>query len=110
MACRDISWLSSCAVGLSGVIFGLIVIDNAASGATERSVFGMFKLPAALYPWALLMLWQLLLPGVSFLGHLGGVVAGEALSRGLLGWVWPSQSNLQVRHVFTCLSGGIHRR
>ena len=78
------------------MIFGLIVMDNAASGATERSIFGMFKLPAKLYPWALLLLWQLLLPGVSFLGHLGGVMAGEALSRGLLAWCWPSQARLQV--------------
>jgi hypothetical protein len=29
-----------CAVGLSGVVFGLIVADNAASRATHRSIFG----------------------------------------------------------------------
>ncbi len=30
------SWVRQCAVGLSGAIFGLIVVDNATSGATTR--------------------------------------------------------------------------
>lgn len=33
-------WVRQCAVGLSGVVFGLIVADNAASRATHRSIFG----------------------------------------------------------------------
>lgn len=80
------TWLHSCAVGYSGIIFGLIVIDNAASGVSHRSIFGLLSVPARLYAWALLILWQILLPGVSFLGHLGGIVAGEALSRGWMNW------------------------
>lgn len=39
-------YLATCAVGLSGVIFGLIVIDNGASGAHTRSVLGLFSVPA----------------------------------------------------------------
>ena len=31
------------------------------------------QVPAKLYPWALLVLWQMLMPGASFLGHLCGV-------------------------------------
>ena len=34
------------------------------------------QVPAQYYPWALLLLWQLLMPGVSFLGHLAGVLVG----------------------------------
>ena len=64
-------WLNQCAVGFSGVVFALIVLDNARSGVQRRSIFGLLSVPAPLYPWALLVLWQLLLPGVSFLGHLG---------------------------------------
>ena len=32
------------------------------------------QVPAKYYPWALLIVWQLLMPGVSFLGHLSGVL------------------------------------
>ena len=60
-------------MGLSGVVFGLIVVDNAVSRAAQRSIFGFFTVPAKLYPWALLLFWQLLMPGASFLGHLCGV-------------------------------------
>lgn len=63
-----------CAIGLSGVIFGLIVVDNCMTGATSRSIFGFFYVPAHLYPWTLLVLWQVIMPGVSFLGHLCGVL------------------------------------
>ncbi|KAK9790544.1 hypothetical protein WJX73_007583 [Symbiochloris irregularis] len=88
-------WLNTCAVGFSGIVFGLIVIDNAASGASHRSVFGFFAVPAKVYPWALLLLWQILLPGVSFLGHLGGILAGEAHVRGLLKYITPSTAFVQ---------------
>ena len=67
-----------CAIGFSGVVFGLIVIDNSVSHATSRSIFGLFSVPARVYPWALMVLWQLLLPSVSFLGHLTGIVVSAA--------------------------------
>jgi hypothetical protein len=43
---------------------------------SSRSVFGFFSVPAKLYPWVLLVLLQLLMPGISFLGHLGGILSG----------------------------------
>eukprot|EP00195_Chlamydomonas_chlamydogama_P010854 CAMPEP_0202911522 /NCGR_PEP_ID=MMETSP1392-20130828/55193_1 /ASSEMBLY_ACC=CAM_ASM_000868 /TAXON_ID=225041 /ORGANISM="Chlamydomonas chlamydogama, Strain SAG 11-48b" /LENGTH=388 /DNA_ID=CAMNT_0049602061 /DNA_START=35 /DNA_END=1198 /DNA_ORIENTATION=- len=73
-----------CAIGFSGVIFGLIVVETAQSGATQRSVFGLFTVPAPLYPWALLLLWQIMMPSVSFLGHLAGVTAGQLWVMGAL--------------------------
>ena len=60
-------------MGFSGIVFGLIVVDNDVSGVSQRSIFGIFVVPAKLYPWALLVFWQLLMPGASFLGHLCGV-------------------------------------
>jgi membrane associated rhomboid family serine protease len=67
-----------CAVGFSGVVFGLVVVDTALAGGSHRSIFGLFTVPAALYPWALLAFWQLLVPQASFLGHLAGVTVGGA--------------------------------
>lgn len=50
-----------------------------------------------MYPWALLVFWQLLMPGVSFWGHLGGLIAGEAYVRGWLKALVPSQRIFGVR-------------
>jgi hypothetical protein len=49
------------------------------------------------YPWALLVFWQLLMPGVSFWGHLGGLIAGEAYVRGWLKALVPNQRIFGVR-------------
>jgi membrane associated rhomboid family serine protease len=90
------NYLVSCAVGLSGAIFGLIVIETACSNVQTRSIFGLFTVPARLYPWALLVFWQLIMPGVSFLGHLGGVLAGQAHVWGWLKWAFPSTAAFQA--------------
>lgn len=67
-----------CAVGFSGVVFGLVVVDNQLSGAASRSILGFFTVPAKAYPWALVVFWQLLVPQASFLGHLAGVLVRSA--------------------------------
>lgn len=51
-----------------------VLIDSRLSTAERRSVFGFFSVPARLYPWAMLVLWQLLVPQASFLGHLCGLL------------------------------------
>lgn len=85
-----------CAIGFSGIVFGLIVIDNLVSHATSRSIFGLFSVPARVYPWALMVLWQLLLPSVSFLGHLTGIMVGECWVKGWLKHVTPSLACLEA--------------
>ncbi len=71
------SVLSSCAVGFSGVIFGMIVIEGHLSQQATRSVLGLATVPTAAYPFVLLVLWQLLMwNSVSFLGHLCGILVG----------------------------------
>lgn len=87
---------TQCAIGFSGVIFGLIVVDNSMTGATHRSIFGLFYVPAHLYPWTLLVLWQVIMPGVSFLGHLCGVLVGQLYVWGLLRWLTPSNTMFQT--------------
>ncbi|XP_076951140.1 rhomboid-like protein 14, mitochondrial [Bidens hawaiensis] len=62
------------AVGFSGVLFAMKVVLNSQSDS-YTSVHGIM-VPAKHAAWAELIIIQLLVPGVSFLGHLGGILAG----------------------------------
>lgn len=61
-------------VGFSGVLFSMKVIANAQSD-DYTSVYGLM-VPTRYAAWAELVLIQMLVPDVSFLGHLGGILAG----------------------------------
>ena len=67
---------SYCAVGFSGVLFALVVLETKLEPQQNRSIFGFFTVPSNVYPWALLVLLQIMLPGISFLGHLSGILVG----------------------------------
>ncbi|XP_051151771.1 rhomboid-like protein 14, mitochondrial [Andrographis paniculata] len=62
------------AVGFSGVLFAMKVILYSQSD-NYTYVHGLM-IPARYAAWAELILIQMFVPGVSFLGHLGGVLAG----------------------------------
>ncbi|CAM6053742.1 unnamed protein product, partial [Sphagnum tenellum] len=79
--------LIECSIGFSGVIFAMIVIETRLSTAQTRSIFGFFTVNAKWYPWALLILFQLLMPRVSLLGHLSGILSGFAYTYGLFNWL-----------------------
>ena len=80
-----IRWGHGCAVGLSGVLFSLLVVEASNHAADEiLLVLGLVPCPVRLYPVVLLVLLQLLLPAVSFYGHLGGLLAGFVYVRGWL--------------------------
>jgi hypothetical protein len=87
---------AQCAVGASGVIFALLVVETHAAGGAMRSVFGLFSVPARLYPLALVALWQLLVPQASLIGHLAGLAAGQAHVAGLLRPLGPSAAVVRV--------------
>ena len=76
--------MQACAIGFSGVIFGVIVVDTHLSAVPHRNVFGFFVVPSQWYPLALLLFLQVLMPQVSFLGHLSGLLAGLTYVRGYL--------------------------
>lgn len=61
-------------VGFSGVLFAMKVVLNSHSDG-YTNLHG-FVVPAKHAAWAELILIQLLVPNVSFLGHLGGILAG----------------------------------
>ena len=62
--------------GLSGVIFSILVVDVSSSMEPTQNVLGLFNVPTAAYPWVLLVMMSLMMPNVSFVGHLCGIVSG----------------------------------
>ena len=58
----DPSYMKQQSVGFSGVIFALAVVDIYRSGGGQRSVMGLFSVPAKYYPWVLLVVLQVRCP------------------------------------------------
>jgi len=91
----DPAYLYSSAVGFSGVLFAMAVDEVSLSPFPTRSVFGLFSVPTKLYPWVLMLLLQFLLPNVSLLGHLAGVIIGFIHTWGGFKWAIPSLVTLR---------------
>ncbi|XP_062112299.1 rhomboid-like protein 15 isoform X2 [Humulus lupulus] len=81
--------MNECAIGFSGILFSMIVIETSLSGVQSRSVFGLFNVPAKWYAWILLIVFQLLMTNVSLLGHLCGILSGFAYTYGLFNFLMP---------------------
>lgn len=74
----------SCSLGFSGILFTLVAIDCFKSDWSEIiAIFGFLNIPKKIYPWILLVLIQLMITNVSFLGHLTGILVGY-----IYGFVW----------------------
>lgn len=103
----DSSAWSSSAVGFSGVLFALIVVDISISGGDDRSVLGLFLVPSWIYPWVMLLVMSLLVQNASFLGHLSGIIAGYLYQFGLLKFLTPSShffSRVEQRLCCCCIN------
>lgn len=98
-----------CAVGLSGVLFSLIVVDSHLTPAATRTLFGFVSVPTRWYPLALLALLQLLLPNASVLGHLSGVLVGYAFIWGWLNWCVLGQGSVSALERSTVLASTVAR-
>ncbi len=70
-------WYTYACVGFSGALFGMAAIESFLPSATPtRSFFGLCKVPTKAHPWILMACLQFLMPNVSLLGHLTGLVSG----------------------------------
>ncbi len=90
LAFNNISWLYYSSVGFSGVLFSYAIIETYHSNMPTRSVFGLFEVPSKVYPWVLLVILQIMLPNVSWLGHVSGIIVGLLLLSGSLQFLLPS--------------------
>lgn len=80
-----------CTIGISGVLFALLVVNIEAAAVPSISVCGLCSLPSRWYPWLLALVLQLFSPNLSLLGHLSGIVLGYALAFGYLQKLTPSE-------------------
>lgn len=104
-ALASTSFRRECAIGISGVLFSLLVVNVELSAGSSVNVCGLFSMPTRWYPWALAAILQLLSPSLSFLGHLSGIVLGYALVFGYLQRLSPSDYKLEDFEISTGLSG-----
>ncbi|KAM7458473.1 hypothetical protein BLSTO_00770 [Blastocystis sp. subtype 1] len=77
------------AAGFSGVIFSLLTVESYVVEADSLSVFGLFSVPRKWYAVVYLILMSVIMPGVSFTGHLCGVISGFLFVSGYLNWLLP---------------------
>ncbi|XP_075385496.1 rhomboid-related protein 4 [Tenrec ecaudatus] len=73
----------NCAVGFSGVLFALKVLNNHYCPGGLVSVLG-FPVPNRYACWAELVAIHLCTPGTSFVGHLAGILVGLMYTQGPL--------------------------
>ncbi|KAL3532215.1 hypothetical protein ACH5RR_005736 [Cinchona calisaya] len=107
---RHIEYLmNECAIGFSGILFSMIVIETSLSGVQSRSVFGLFNVPAKWYAWILLVVFQLLMTNVSLLGHLCGILSGFAYTYGLFNILIPGASVFSAIESSSWLSTCVRR-
>ncbi|XP_003740026.1 rhomboid-related protein 4 [Galendromus occidentalis] len=78
-------FMSSCAIGFSGVIFALKVVVNKVYPDVHPVIGGYnLRVPGGMYVWLELALISLFVPRASFVGHLAGILVGTAYSVGFL--------------------------
>uniref|UniRef100_A0A2P2L1U2 Rhomboid family protein n=1 Tax=Rhizophora mucronata TaxID=61149 RepID=A0A2P2L1U2_RHIMU len=101
--------MNECAIGFSGILFSMIVIETSLSGVQSRSVFGLFNVPAKWYAFILLVVFQLLMTNVSLLGHLCGILSGFAYTYGLCNFLIPGTSFYSAIETSSLLSSCVRR-
>ncbi|KAL5782830.1 hypothetical protein ACOSP7_007859 [Xanthoceras sorbifolium] len=85
------------AAGFSGVLFAMKVVLNSRM-ENYTNVHGLI-VPSRYAAWAELILIQMFVPGVSFLGHLGGILAGILYLKLKAGYSGPDPLTTIIRGV-----------
>lgn len=81
---EDPSYMSTCAVGFSGVLFALKVVTTHIQPYGMASLMGFISVPVKMVVWLELVFISVLFPNVSFVGHLAGILVGVAYVSGPL--------------------------
>lgn len=90
------------AVGFSGVLFALKVVLN--EDSNEHAYVHGMMIPARYAAWAELILIQMFVSGVSFIGHLGGILAGLIYLQLKNSYTGPDPLSVLLRKAFGVVS------
>ena len=71
------------ALGYSGILFYFTVLESRLNSG-RRSLFGFISVPSWAYPWVFLVGLQIIMPQISFMGHLVGILTGNLEYYGFL--------------------------
>jgi len=94
----------SSGVGFSGVLFCYALLEAYHTTETTRSVFGLFDIPAKMHPFVLLIILQVVIPNISFVGHVSGILSGLFVAFGLMQFVLPSVETLYTLETYSCFA------
>lgn len=100
----NLSFIYTSSVGYSGVLFTYALIDSFHTTETSRSFFGVFNVPAKLYPFILLIALQVIIPNISFFGHLSGILVGLLSVYGCMDLVLLSPDGYLYLDQMSCVS------
>ena len=82
---EDHSLMTQCAIGFSGVLFGMKVLNiHYSNQEQQRTSFFGFLVPMKFAVWLELIIIQVMVPNSSFMGHLAGILAGLVFVKGPL--------------------------
>lgn len=105
---EDYSYMKTCAIGFSGVIFALKVLTTHYERRANRQVYGIY-VPSGYAVWVELVIIHLLVPNASFVGHLAGILVGLAYIHGplssLIDAIWCTVSDRPYRQSYTYAHG-----
>ncbi|XP_077988013.1 rhomboid-related protein 4-like [Glandiceps talaboti] len=80
----DHSYISSCAVGFSAVLFAIKMVTTHFLPPGTQWIMGLIPVHSRIACWVELVVIQLLVPHASFTGHLAGILVGLAYVKGPL--------------------------
>lgn len=97
---EDPGLMSQCAIGFSGVLFAMKVVNmHYSNREQERTSFFGFLVPMKMAVWLELVIIQVMVPNSSFIGHMGGILAGLILVKTPLSSVLGLQPSWQQTRV-----------
>ena len=71
--------LHQCLSGFSGVLFGMLVLALRVTKTKKQSMYGFCYIPKFLYPWLLLIIWQMITyEHISIVANIAGIIVGYA--------------------------------
>jgi len=84
---QDMTYLSTCALGFSGVVFAVKVLTTDMLPHGRVRLMGIIPVPTKYSCWAELVLIHIMVPNASFTGHLAGILVGYAYTKGPLRYI-----------------------